>query len=88
MKWKAFEQHDFMGDSEDWALVLENMLSEKNPELLKKLTFSDDNQMFCIRSEDKDALHEMAELVFTFYDDEELFDAFLNRYAQYEFEIA
>ena len=25
LKWKAFETHDFLGDSEDWALLLENM---------------------------------------------------------------
>jgi len=86
MKWKAFEAHDFMGDSDDWALVLENMLSEKNPVLLEKIAFGEENQMFCIRSEDKDALHLLAETVFSFYEDDTLFDDFLTRYAQYEFE--
>jgi len=84
MKWKDFEAHDFLGDSEDWAFVLENMLTEKNPTLLEKLTFADESQMFCIRSEDKDALHEIAEMVAIFYDDQALLDDFLNRYAQYE----
>tara|TARA_R110001583_G_scaffold41314_6_gene131560 strand:- start:2133 stop:2483 length:351 start_codon:yes stop_codon:yes gene_type:complete len=86
LKWKAFEVHDFLGDGEDWALMLENMLSEKNPTLLEKLTFGDETLMFCIRSEDKDALHEIAELVFTFYDDDALLNANIQRYAQYEFE--
>ena len=87
MRWNFFEAHDFMGDSDDWALVLENMLSEKRPALLEKITFADENQMFCIRSEDKDALHEIAEMVNAFYKDDDLFDGFLNRYAQYEFEV-
>jgi hypothetical protein len=86
LKWKVFEQHDFLGDGEDWALVMENMLLEKNPTLLKKITFGEDKQMFCIHSEDKDALHEIAEMVSAFYDDDALFDACITRYAQYEFE--
>ncbi len=86
LKWKAFELHDFLGDGEDWTLLLENMLSEKNPALLEKLTFGDETQMFCIRSADKDALHEIAEMVFAFYDDKALLDACITRYAQYEFE--
>lgn len=86
LKWKAFEAHDFLGDGEDWALLLENMLSEKNPDLLKKLTFGDDTLMFCIRSEDRNALHQIAEMVFAFYDDKASLDACISRYAQYEFE--
>ncbi|MFT5806624.1 MAG: hypothetical protein ACI9LG_000894 [Moritella dasanensis] len=86
LKWKAFESHDFLGDGEDWALVLENMLSEKNPSLLEKLTFGDETLMFTIHSEDRDALHKIAEMVCEFYDDEELLDACITRYAQYEFE--
>ncbi len=86
MKWAAFEQHDFLGDGEDWALLIENLLTEKNPELLSKLTFGDETMMFCIRSEDKDALHEIAEMVFAFYEDETLLDAHIAQYAQYEFE--
>jgi len=86
LKWKAFEQHDFLGDGEDWTLLLENMLSEKNPALLEKLTFGDETLMFCIRSADKNALHEIAEMVFAFYDDEDLLDASITRYAQYDFE--
>lgn len=84
LKWKAFEKHDFLGDGEDWALVIENMLSEKNPELLQKLTFGDDPQMFSIKSADKDALHEIAEIVSAFYEDEVLLDDCIKRYAQYE----
>lgn len=86
LKWKAFEKHDFLGDGEDWALVIENMLSEKNSTLLEKLSFGDETLMFCINSPDKDALHEIAEMVFTFYDDEILLDKCISRYAQYEFE--
>lgn len=86
LKWKAFELHDFLGDGEDWTLLLENMLSEKNPALLKKLTFGEETQMFSIHSEDKDALHEIAEIVSEFYDNEALLDACITRYAQYEFE--
>lgn len=86
LKWPAFEQHDFLGDGEDWALLIENLLTEKNPTLLGKLTFGDDKTMFCIRSEDKEALHEIAEMVFAFYGDEKLLDACITRYAQYEFE--
>ena len=86
LKWKAFEAHDFLGDGEDWALLLENMLSEKNPSLLEKLTFGDETLMFSIHSEDKDALHAIAEMVFEFYDDDDLLDACITRYAQYEFE--
>lgn len=86
MRWSDFEVHDFMGDSDDWALVMENMLSEKNPALLEKITFADENQMFCIRSEDKDALHVIAELVFSYYENDSTFNDFLTRYAQYEFE--
>jgi hypothetical protein len=86
LKWKAFEEHDFLGDGEDWALLMENMLSEKNPSLLEKITFGDEKLMFCIHSEDKDALHEIAEMVCAFYEDEALFDAYITRYAQYEFE--
>ena len=86
LKWKAFESHDFLGDGEDWALLLENMLSEKNPSLLEKLTFGDETLMFSIHSEDKDALHTIAEMVFEFYDNDELLDACIARYAQYEFE--
>ncbi|MCP4323963.1 MAG: hypothetical protein GY951_13370 [Psychromonas sp.] len=86
LKWKAFESHDFLGDGEDWALLIENMLSEKDPALLEKLTFGDETLMFCIRSADKDALHAIAEMVFDFYEDEALLDACITRYAQYEFE--
>ena len=88
LKWKAFEKHDFLGDGEDWTLVIENMLSEKNPNLLEKLTFGDDPMMFCIKSADKDALHEIAEMVFAFYEDDDVLDTFIERYAQYEFEPA
>lgn len=88
LKWKAFEKHDFLGDGEDWALLIENMLSEKNPALLAQLSFGDDTLMFCINSADKDALHEIAEMVSAFYDDEQLLDSCIKRYAQYEFEPA
>jgi len=86
LKCKAFEQHDFLGDGEDWALLIENMLSEKNPELLKKLTFGDETMQFSIHSGDRDALHTIAEMVFEFFEDDALFDACLTRYAQYDFE--
>ena len=86
LKWKAFERHDFLGDGEDWALLIENMLSEKNPELLKKVTFGDETMMFSVHSEDKEALHEIVDMVFAFYDDDALLDACITRYAQYEFE--
>ncbi|QUM84071.1 Imm51 family immunity protein [Moritella sp. 28] len=86
LKWKAFESHDFLGDGEDWALLLENMLSEKNPILLEKLTFGDETLMFSIHSEDKEALHEIADMVSEFYDNQDLLDACIARYAQYEFE--
>ena len=69
-----------MGDGEDWALLIENMLSEKNPALLEKLTFGDEKMMFCIKSADKDALHEIAELVFSFYEDVQVFDNLLERF--------
>lgn len=85
LKWKAFEQHDFLGDAEDWGMLIENMLSEKNPMLLTKLTLSTEHDMFCIRSEDRDALHEISEMVFAFYEDEALLDACIARYAQYDF---
>jgi hypothetical protein len=80
LKWKAFEKHDFLGDGEDWALFIENMLADKNPVLLEKLTFGDETMMFCIKSADKDALHEIAELVFSFYEDEQVFDNLLERF--------
>lgn len=86
LKCKAFESHDFLGDGEDWALLIENMLSEKNPALLKKLTFGDETMQFSIHSEDRDALHLIAELVFEFYENEDLLDNCISRYAQYEFE--
>lgn len=85
LKWSAFELHDFLGDGEDWAMLIENLLTEKNPELLKKLTFGDETQMFCIRSEDKEALREIAELVFAFYEDKMLLNVYIAKYAQYEF---
>ncbi|MFT6927824.1 MAG: hypothetical protein ACJAZP_003469 [Psychromonas sp.] len=83
LKWTAFEAHDFLGDGEDWALVMENMLLEKNPELLKKITFGDERDMFCIRSEDKDALHEICEMVAAFYEDRPLLEATIEQYAKY-----
>jgi hypothetical protein len=83
LKWAAFEAHDFLGDGEDWALVIENLLLEKNPELLKKLKFGEEKQMFCIRSEDKGALHEIAEMVFEFYEDRPLLEAHIEKYALY-----
>ena len=86
LKWSAFEKHDFLGDGEDWGLLIENMLTEKNPTLLEKISFSDETTMFCIRSEDRDVLHEIARIVFEFYEDEQLLDACLDRYAKYEFE--
>lgn len=86
LKYKAFEAHDFLGDGEDWALLIENMLSEKNPELLKKLTFGDETMQFSIHSGDRDALHVIAEMVWGFYEDEALLDACIARYAQYDFE--
>lgn len=86
LKCSAFELHDFLGDGEDWALVIENMLSEKNPALLEKLTFGNETFQFSIHSEDRDALHKIAEMVFEFYEDEALLDACITRYAQYEFE--
>lgn len=86
LKWSAFEEHDFLGDGEDWALLIENMLTEKKPTLLDKITFSDDKMMFCVRSDDRDALHEIAAMVFSFYEDDKLLDACITRYAQYEFE--
>ncbi len=85
LKWKAFESHDFLGDSDDWGMVIENMLTEKNPDLLAKLTLCSDHDMFCIRSQDRDALHDVAEMVFEFYDDDVLLDTFIERYAQYDF---
>lgn len=86
LKWSAFELHDFLGDGEDWALMIENMLTEKNLSLLKKITFGDETMSFCIHSEDKEALHEIAQMVFAFYEDKDLLDAHITRYAQYEFE--
>lgn len=83
LKWPAFEAHDFLGDGEDWALVMENMLLEKNPELLKKIKFGKERDMFCIRSEDKDALHEIAEMVFAFYEDRPLLEETIEKYALY-----
>jgi len=85
LKWKAFERHDFLGDGEDWGMLIENMLIEKNAVLLGKLTLGIDHDMFCIRSEDRDALHEIAEMVCEFYDDEVLLDACISHYAQYDF---
>ena len=78
LKWKAFEVHDFLGDSEDWGMVIENMLTEKNPALLAKLSLGTDHDMFCISSDDRDALHDIAEIVSEFYDNDVL-------YAQYDF---
>ena len=86
LRWKAFENHDFMGDGEDWALLMQNFLSEKNPALLERITFGEETLMFCINSADKVALHEVAELVFAFYEDDALLDACITRYAQYDFE--
>jgi len=83
LKWPAFEAQDFLGDGEDWALVVENMLLEKNPELLKKIKFGEERDMFCISSEDKDALHEIAEMVFEFYEDRPLLEATIEKYALY-----
>ncbi|TEW54316.1 hypothetical protein E2R68_08565 [Psychromonas sp. RZ22] len=88
LKWTAFEHHDFLGDGDDWEMLIENMLTEKNPELLNKLTLCTEHDMFCIRSEDRDALHEIAEMVFKFYDDDLLLDACIKRYAQYDFVAA
>lgn len=85
LKGKAFEAHDFLGDGEDWALLIENMLSEKNPELLKKLTFGEETMQFSIHSGDRDALHAIAEIVFEFYEDDALLDACIASYAQYDF---
>ena len=85
LKWKAFEHHDFLGDGDDWSMVIENMLTEKNPQLLTKLSLGTDHDMFCIRSEDREALHEVAEMVFEFYDNDEKLDAFIKHYAQYDF---
>jgi len=42
--------------------------------------------IFTIHSEDKDALHTIVDMVSAFYDDEDLLDACIARYAQYEFE--
>lgn len=83
LKWAAFESHDYLGDGEDWSLVIENLLTDQKPELLAKLTFGDETQMFCIRSEDKDALHEIAELVCSFYEDQALLDQYIEKYAPY-----
>lgn len=85
LKWKAFESHDFLGDSDDWGMVIENMLTEKKPDLLAKLTLCSDHDMFCIRSQDRDALHDVAEMVSEFYDDDARLDTFIERYAQYDF---
>jgi hypothetical protein len=85
LKWKAFEHHDFLGDGDDWSMVIENMLSEKNPQLLAKLSLGTDHDMFCIRSEDRQALHEVAEMVCEFYDNDEKLDAVIKHYAQYDF---
>jgi hypothetical protein len=85
LKWKAFERNDFLGDGEDWGMVIGNMLMEKNPALLAKLKLGTDHDMLCIQSEDKDALHEIAQMVFAFYSDDALLDAFIKRYAQYDF---
>lgn len=83
LKWSSFEPHDFLGDGEDWALVLENMLTEINPTLLEKIKFGEETLSFCIHSEDKEALREVAEMVFAFYDDTAELDANIKRYAQY-----
>ena len=85
LKWKAFEDHDFLGDSEDWGMVIENMLTEKNPALLAKLSLGTDHDMFCISSDDRDALHDIAEIVSEFYDNDVLLNACIERYAQYDF---
>lgn len=86
LKWKAFEAHDFLGDGEDWQMLMENMLSEKNPSLLEKITFGEEPSLFSIHSEDKDALHAIVDLVFEFYDDDALLDACIARYVQFDFE--
>lgn len=83
LKWATFEQHDFLGDGEDWALVLENMLTEMNPTLLSKIKFGEETLSFCIHSEDKEALREVAEMVFAFYDNQMELEANIKRYAQY-----
>lgn len=85
LKWKAFESHNFLGDGEDWALLIQNMLLEKNPELLKKITFGEESLMFCLSSADKEALQEIAALMFTFYDDDDLLDKYITRYVQLDF---
>ena len=86
LKWSAFETHDFLGDGEDWTLMLGNLLSEKHPALLEKITFGEETLMFCISSTDKDALHEIVKIVCEFYNDDALLDACITRYAQYDFE--
>jgi hypothetical protein len=59
------------------------MLLEKNPELLKKIKFGEQRDMFCISSEDKDALHEIAEMVAEFYEDRTLLEEQIEKYAKY-----
>ncbi|WP_354625201.1 Imm51 family immunity protein [Psychromonas sp. MME2] len=83
LKWTTFEENDFLGDGEDWGLVLTNMLTEKSPELLSKITFGKETLSFCIHSEDKEVLRKIAEMVASFYENKAELTANIKRYAIY-----
>ena len=82
-KWDAFEKKGFMGNGHDWSRLIGNLVKDKFPNILEILDFDSEADMFCVRSHDKEALKEIANLVSLFYDDDNRLMENISKYAQY-----
>jgi len=83
LKWDTFEQAGFLGNGHDWNRLISNLLKEKLPNVLPNLEFDSESDMFCVRSNEEELLQKIAEIVSSFYDEENMLEEYISRYAQY-----
>ncbi|KLV03368.1 hypothetical protein ABT56_19800 [Photobacterium aquae] len=83
MKWEIFDKKGFLGNGHDWNRLIRALLEEQSPDTLGSIQFDSEADMFCVRSESKEALQFIAERVSQFYDNDRLMEDAVSRYAQY-----
>ena len=83
LKWNVFEKANFLGNGYDWNRLIENLLTAKLPNTLSAIEFDSEADMLCIRSNKEEPLQQIAEIVSSFYDDENMLAEYISKYAQY-----
>ena len=84
MKWDSFEKLGYLGNGYDWARMLENLLEDIDSDLLKNLNFDPEADMFSASANNKDLLKQFSEIVANFYDNTEMLENYIEKYAKYE----